>query len=1045
MPHGQSGQLNGQRLAAETDTSALSPVAATYDADPLNSNERGFAEDEPIRLPRNERIRPPFNPKQSCRVGCLNANTMHRVGRTEIVTEEIKRYGLEITGLSETRWIGSGKTRIDGLTFVHSGKEDGTHERGVAIALSSRTENMLERYGCVSERIVWCRLKGRYTNVMVVQVYAPTEEKTDEEKDEFYGRLGEVVRSTKRHDMLLLMGDFNAKVGQEDGTWRDVMGVFGVGNRNNNGQRLLEFCAEHRLCVTNTIFKHKIEHKATWTSPDGVTRNLIDYIVVNKARRSSVLDTRVFRGCKVPTDHMLVVSKLRIKLKAQQNITLQKKYDVDRLKAEDVHARYQAAAGSRFAALMDREDMDAEEQWQSFKIATNDAAAEVIGYRKRQHKPWVSERSRILSEKQRHLRVKADDERNEERRMSLRAERRSALHELHSSLKDDENKFWEEKATEVEDAGRRGESHGMFAAVKFLKGFGRKQSRSSAGIRNEEGVVVSNGKDKNAVFTRYFQRLYNPPINADRDLLTEYEGHQDHDTQAEGVVISENEVESAIKALRNRKAEGVCGIPPELLKYGGADMKREMCRLFNAVLDQERVPEDWKKAIIVPIFKNKGSKLDCENHRGISLLSVPSKTFMRVLLNKIKPQLEEKLREEQAGFRGGRSTIDQIFALRQIIEKRWEYALPVYCSFMDLEKAYDSVWREGMWQIAEYYGIPAKIVAILKSWYDGIHSCVRLDGEDGDWFPISTGLRQGCVMSPSLFNAYMDAMMRKVTEDGAGGIMVGSEKIVDLDFADDVALLADSWVVMVSMVMKMEQVTQRFGINISARKSEVLFIGRDGDIRMEDIELRGQPMKQVDEFTYLGSVISSDGKFLKDIEKRRAAATRAFGMLRARMWGRREISLKVKMKVFNAIVLPVLMYGATAWALTRTEEARLDAFEMGMLRSIVGVRWDDFVRNVDIREMLSQPPVSLKLRKARMKWFGHLERMSDERQVKRISQAEMQGRRPAGRPRTRWRDVLRRDLECSGLSLEEAAAEALDRDRWKRIVRASCDYNAAGS
>ena len=181
----------------------------------------------------------------------------------------------------------------------------------------------------------------------------------------------------------------------------------------------------------------------------------------------------------------------------------------------------------------------------------------------------------------------------------------------------------------------------------------------------------------------------------------------------------------------------------------------------------------------------------------------------------------------------------------------------------------------------------------------------------------------------------MDAIMKKVTEDGAGGIMVGSERIADLDFADDVALLADSWMVMVSMVMKMEQVTQRFGINISARKSEVLFIGRDeGDIRMEDIELRGQPMKQVNEFTYLGSVISSDGKLLKDIEKRRAAATRAFGMLRARMWGRREISLKVKMKVFNAIVLPVLMYGATAWALTRTEEARLDAFEMGMLSVI---------------------------------------------------------------------------------------------------------------
>ena len=232
---------------------------------------------------------------------------------------------------------------------------------------------------------------------------------------------------------------------------------------------------------------------------------------------------------------------------------------------------------------------------------------------------------------------------------------------------------------------------------------------------------------------------------------------------------------------------------------------------------------------------------------------------MRVLLNKIKPNIEERLREQQAGFRGGRSTVDQIFALRQLVEKRWEYALPVYCAFMDLEKAYDSVWREGMWQIAKHYGVPTQIVDLLKSWYVGISSCVRMEEGDGDWFLIRTGLRQGCVMSPSLFNVYMDAMMRKVTEGEAGGVMVGEERVVDLDFADDVALIADTWLVLVAMVMRMEQVTQRFGINISAKKSEVMYIGRgEGDVRTEDMVLRGQRMKQVEEFAYLGSVFTSD-------------------------------------------------------------------------------------------------------------------------------------------------------------------------------------------
>ena len=107
-----------------------------------------------------------------------------------------------------------------------------------------------------------------------VQAYVPTEDKTDKEKENIYENLRTVVENVRQHDMLLIMGDFNAKMGQEDGIWRDVMRAFGVVLRNDNGRRLLEFFAKHRLCVTNTVFKHKIEHKASWTSPDGATRNI---------------------------------------------------------------------------------------------------------------------------------------------------------------------------------------------------------------------------------------------------------------------------------------------------------------------------------------------------------------------------------------------------------------------------------------------------------------------------------------------------------------------------------------------------------------------------------------------------------------------------------------------------------------------------------------------------------------------------------------------------------------------------------------------------
>ena len=138
-------------------------------------------------------------------------------------------------------------------------------------------------------------------------------------------------------------------------------------------------------------------------------------------------------------------------------------------------------------------------------------------------------------------------------------------------------------------------------------------------------------------------------------------------------------------------------------------------------------------------------------------------------------------------------------------------------------------------------------------------------------------------------------------------------------------------------------------------------------------------MKTVEECAYLGSVMVSNGNFTQDIESRKAAATRVLGRLRRRLWGRREVSLNTKINIFNAVVLPVLLYGATAWALTKTKETRLDAFVMAMLRNIAGVRWKDFVRNNNVRAWLKQPPVSLKLKSAKIKCLGHVERMEKKR------------------------------------------------------------------
>ena len=159
----------------------------------------------------------------------------------------------------------------------------------------------------------------------------------------------------------------------------------------------------------------------------------------------------------------------------------------------------------------------------------------------------------------------------------------------------------------------------------------------------------------------------------------------------------------------------------------------------------EVLPDDWKVAEIVPLYKSKGKRSECSNHRGISLLSVPGKVFASVILNRCKDSVDRVLREEQCGFRKSIGCADQLFALRQIIEKSMAFQLDISFCFIDFQAAFDSVDREQMYQIMKHYGLPQKVINIIRNHYDGFKCRVKAEGEKGRLFDVRTGVRQGDV------------------------------------------------------------------------------------------------------------------------------------------------------------------------------------------------------------------------------------------------------------------------------------------------------------
>jgi len=167
------------------------------------------------------------------------------------------------------------------------------------------------------------------------------------------------------------------------------------------------------------------------------------------------------------------------------------------------------------------------------------------------------------------------------------------------------------------------------------------------------------------------------------------------------------------------------------------------------------MPEEWKRSIIMPIHK-KQDKLDWSNYTGISLLCHTGKIFSSVVLQRIRQRTEEVLSEAQAVFRLGRSTVNQIFTLRQLDEKYNQFSKQLFVCYIDFRKVSDSVWRKGLWTVMRHYGYTEKIVKILKNAYKDTFSTVRVGGSLTEWFKTVVGILQGDVLSPLLFAIFLD-------------------------------------------------------------------------------------------------------------------------------------------------------------------------------------------------------------------------------------------------------------------------------------------------
>ena len=992
------------------------------------------------------------------RIGTWNVRTMQTglhddirdgiIRKTVLIDRELDRLQLDIVGLQETRLAGCASLKEKNFTFYWKGlDEDQPRLHGVGFAVRNTHIQAVTTPVGTSERLMSMSLNTEKGKVNLITAYAPTLQAPDEDKDRFYASLQEVIKSKHTDEPLYILGDFNARVGQENHLWPSCLGHHGIGKMNENGQRLLELCSNNGLCISNTYFAQKERQKVTWCHPRSKHWHQLDLILTRKKHLNSVKSTRAYHSADCNTDHTLVISKLKVKPKRMQRSKTGAKPKINAAATKDQVKRDAFAQdfNKRMSSLKKQNTPD--ETWNQLRDNIYASSKACFGLKRFSNTDWIEAHSDTLMP----LIVKKRTALVEQKRTPSSQHATDSLRKAKSDLQRESrrcaNEFWTDLSTAIQRASDSGDAKTKYNLMR--KALGPTPTKV-ASLKTMRGEPIEDTKEQLERWVEHYSNLYSKDVPANPDLeeaLPTFPEATELDQEP-----TEQELTDAINALATGKSPGEDNIPAEILK---ANQDVLQPHLYNLLIQSWRAmefPHDMRNAKIVTLYKNKGDKGDCNNYRGISLLSITGKVFARIILKRLQTLAERILPESQCGFRAGRSTTDMIFTLRQLQEKCREQGQPLYIAFVDLTKAFDTVSRSSLYQVLKSIGCPPILLQLTKSFHEEMKSCVQYDGNTSDYFEIKCGVKQGCVLAPTLFGIYFAALLRWAFMDTADGIYIRTRldgslfnlqrlrskkytieaMIRDLLFADDAALTAHREQDLQRIMNSLATACDLFSLTISIKKTEVLFQGIG---ESPSIILNGQPLNNVEKFVYLGSTITSSLSLDEELNSRIGKAATTFGKLIGRVWTNNKLTTKTKMLVYQACVLTTLLYGSETWTLYACQEKRLNSFHMRCLRRILGIKWQDKITNTEVLYRTEQTSLYPILRRRRLRWLGHVKRMDDTRIPKQILYGELlQGKRGTGRPKLRYKDTCKRTLKDLCINEDKWSETAEDRDKWRAHI-----------
>ena len=550
-------------------------------------------------------------------------------------------------------------------------------------------------------------------------------------------------------------------------------------------------------------------------------------------------------------------------------------------------------------------------------------------------------------------------------------------------------------------------------------------------IDDKSQTLTANDQEQTEIIARYFRKQFHKNAKPQEQI---------NPMQMSNPFTCE-EVKNAIKKQKNNRSPGNDGITVEMLKYAPDKIYEIMAEIYNSIAETGDLPKELIEGILCAIQKPGKKKGPPENLRPIILLSIIRKTLAICIINRIGSRIDKEIPISQAAYRAGRSTTEHVFSTKMIIERTTlSKNETVHLILLDMSKAFDCLNRSLLIKDLKEIIDTDELHLIQKLLQ--VKLSVKCGKYNSNYFDTDTGAPQGDCASANEFTFYLAKSINYhhtnqqqehdyhktskniISEEHMEHNYTTPTQIehitITQEYADDISKITSNYSEIQYIKEHLPDQLKKRDLLINESKTEEYTITKNNkcDNKWKKCKL-------------LGSLLDTT----EDMKRRKGLALAAITSLK-HIFNNNRISISIKMRTFNAYITPVYLYNSELWCQTKTQKNSIDAFHRRLIRTnVLNVKWPKIVTNEQVYTRTNIQPWSIIIEKRRLRWFGHITRMSPLTPAKQaLEYAHQKYKKHVGRPKQSWIKTMTNQLNNINLTWEQAYVIAQDREKWRDIV-----------